>query len=345
MSSEFYDEDGTLRLRGTATGVAPSGAAGGALGGTFPNPDLAAGVAGSGLGLAGNALAVNVDGSTLEVAADALRVKDLGITAAKLAAAVAGDGLTNSGVALAVVVDGATLEIVGDTVRIKDLGVTTGKIALLAVTDAQVATANKDGAAATPSLRTLGTGAAQAAAGNDSRLTDARAPTGNAGGKLKNTYPNPDVDEDILGGVYWTVVRKTADESVASSTVPQNDDELFFTAVAGAYYEVELLLVYASPAGGATPDMKCDLGEDATARGAFQTTQFTPTDAASQTNILSDQSATFTPGTAAAKRMVFVEGHHVGAGGTFRLRWAQNTSGVNPTILYATSILRYRRIN
>src|SRR5262249_53208502 len=37
-----------------------------------------------------------------------------------------------------------------------------------------------DAAAATGSLRTLGTGAAQAAAGNDSRFTDARAPTAHA---------------------------------------------------------------------------------------------------------------------------------------------------------------------
>jgi len=45
------------------------------------------------------------------------------------------------------------------------------------VTDTKVAAANKDGAAATPSMRTWGTGAAQAAAGNDSRLSDSRTPT------------------------------------------------------------------------------------------------------------------------------------------------------------------------
>lgn len=50
---------------------------------------IAAAVAGNGLtGGAGSALAVNVDDSTLEIASDIVRVKDSGITVAKLAAAV-----------------------------------------------------------------------------------------------------------------------------------------------------------------------------------------------------------------------------------------------------------------
>ena len=49
-----------------------------------------------------------------------------------------------------------------------------------AVTDVEVADANKDGLANVPSMRTLGTGAQQAAAGNDSRLFDARTPVAHA---------------------------------------------------------------------------------------------------------------------------------------------------------------------
>ena len=81
--------------------------------------------------------------------------------------------------------------LVDPTVAVAALGVTAAKIANATITDTQVAAANKDGASATPSMRTLGTGAAQATAGNDPRLSDARTPTGAAGGDLTGTYPNP----------------------------------------------------------------------------------------------------------------------------------------------------------
>ena len=85
---------------------------------------------------------------------------------------VGGNGLTKTGNTLDVNVDGSTLEINADTLRVKALG----------ITDAHVAAANKDGVVGTASLRTLGTGSQQAAAGNDGRLSDTRVPAASQAG-------------------------------------------------------------------------------------------------------------------------------------------------------------------
>lgn len=73
-------------------GGSPTGTAGGALDGTYPNPGLAASVAGAGLAETSDVLSVNVDGVTIEINVDTLRVKAGGIGATELAstAVVAG---------------------------------------------------------------------------------------------------------------------------------------------------------------------------------------------------------------------------------------------------------------
>lgn len=102
-------------------------------------------VAGNGLaGGAGTALSVNVDGSTIEISSDSLRVKDGGISTAKIASAavdenkiaasVAGNGLAGgAGTALSVNTDGSTLEISSDSLRVKDAGITQAKLATAVV--------------------------------------------------------------------------------------------------------------------------------------------------------------------------------------------------------------------
>lgn len=143
----------------------------------------------------------------------------------------------------------------------------------------------------------------------------------------------------------WTTVTKASDESVTSSTVLQDDNELFFSTVAGGVYEFEAILIYASPAGAGTPDCKVLFAEDATLRGQFGGHALTTADAASTGQSGTGTGSTaFGLGTAAANRGVKLTGVHTGGGGTLKVQWAQNTSSVNATIMRAGSILRYRRI-
>lgn len=118
---------------------------------------LAAGVAGSGLALTTGVLSVNVDSSTLEINADTLRVKDAGITLAKLASdsvdenkivsttfSATGAVTGGSGTKVAVQVDNSTIEINANALRVKAAGITGTHLA------ASVAGAGLTGGAGSP---------------------------------------------------------------------------------------------------------------------------------------------------------------------------------------------------
>jgi hypothetical protein len=84
-SGTDYDTDWETPSGGG--GGAPTGAAGGALDGSYPNPGLAASVAGAGLTEASDVLSVNVDGTTLVVASDQVKVNTDGNAAHYLSGA------------------------------------------------------------------------------------------------------------------------------------------------------------------------------------------------------------------------------------------------------------------
>lgn len=144
-------------------------------------------------------------------------------------------------------------------------------------------------------------------------------------------------------GDSWTVVSKASDEDRTNNTFA-NDSELFFTATNNVIYFIELYLIYASPAGGGTPDFRYRIGEDATSRGIFHNTQYTGSDSNQDNSTHADQATTVSCGTATTKRVAVSSGAYIGAGGTFRVIWAQVTTDANPTRLYTGSFLRYRVI-
>jgi hypothetical protein len=113
--------------------------------------------------------------------------------------------------------DNSTLDITaGHKIEVKALG----------ITDTQVAAANKDGLAATPSMRTLGNSAQSACSGSDTRLSDPRTPTAHAiGGVAHSADTIADIQSKVSDGSLIT----TNPGEIAALTVkgtPANTDLL-----------------------------------------------------------------------------------------------------------------------
>jgi hypothetical protein len=147
------------------------------------------------------------------------------------------------------------------------------------------------------------------------------------------------------GETGWTEIRKSADEQVASSASLQDDDVLQLQTTVDTAYEIEIIAIYANPGAGGNGDIKCEISEDATARGAILWIGLSTTDAAQvlTTTDVGGSSASF--GTAASKRVLRGVGHHVGNGGILKFRWAQNTGNAQPLFVYTGSLLRYRKLS
>ena len=110
--------------------------------------------------------------------------------------------------------DTATVDVTYD-----DAGdVTSFAIVAGSITDTHIAAANKDGLAATPSMRTLGTGGTQACAGNDSRLSDARTPTAH-----QSTHVPGDTD-----ALPWTTIHGRGNTASKPTAAASNTGYIYF---------------------------------------------------------------------------------------------------------------------
>ena len=69
----------------------------------------------------------------------------------------------------------------------------------------------------------FGSGAGQFCQGNDSRLTDSRAPNGSAGGDLTGTYPSPTLAAAGTSGTYTKVTTDTKGRVTSGTTLTLSD--------------------------------------------------------------------------------------------------------------------------
>ena len=147
-------------------------------------------------------------------------------------------------------------------------------------------------------------------------------------------------------------VRKTADESVTSSTTLQNDDHLLWTIPqAGSYaFEVSLIVVSAANAAG---DISLGftfptgtlywgaqgLDETLAANTAGQMRSKADTDAASPTT------SGFPFGASTADSLLRVSGLLVAtASGTLQFQWAQNASNASATTVKTGSFMTVKQV-
>jgi hypothetical protein len=151
-------------------------------------------------------------------------------------------------------------------------------------------------------------------------------------------------DFDALG----TVAYKTATETVTSSTVLQNDDQLFLPVTTNARYILDGVLFYtgaASPAG----DLKLLFSGPAgatmkwTNRGV-NTSALTAYNVVSETLSAGSPRAVGTNGATEMSAFPFGTVTTSSTSGNLQLQWAQNSSSATGTVLAAGSFIRLVRI-
>jgi lysozyme family protein len=147
---------------------------------------------------------------------------------------------------IATKVDDSTIGISGsNTLEVKNLG----------ITDAKVAVANKDGTAATPSMRTLGTSSTSACAGDDSRLSDARTPTAHdLAGSLHNVDTITNLNSKLSDGDVLSTKASEINALTAKSS-PTSSDLLVIEDVADSNSKKKITISSIPAASPAAHDL------------------------------------------------------------------------------------------
>lgn len=155
------------------------------------------------------------------------------------------------------------------------------------------------------------------------------------------------LDSGEVLGVKWaavaggdTYVYKTADETVNNSVALQDDDHLFFTTVANGIYA---FAAYVTVTGGTASDFKFQWVEpDGTFSFMVAASGANNSQHNESTAALTVPVTAGTLITAVAFVGVIVAG---GAGGTFKLQWAQSVAQVEDTVVKTGSWLKYKKLN
>ncbi len=131
---------------------------------------------------------------------------------------------------------------------------------------------------------------------------------------------------------------KSADETVTSSAVLQNDDHLFVSVASSTTYLLELVFMFNANASG---DLKTTFTVPAGTTGSLAAT----TDAGSSAGISPTATAVWDGTGSDEQARLWGRIVTAGTSGTVRLQWAQNASFGTGTILRAASFLRITRIS
>ena len=157
------------------------------------------------------------------------------------------------------------------------------------------------------------------------------------------------VNETVATGDFTWVV-KSADESVTSSTVLQDDDHLFFTVAANKRYLVSYGIFWNSDANSAgikiqfsVPSINAGTYYEAQGfnnnQGLGRNNQGLPV--ATDSTVLDLGVQTVADGVISGNALVAIGS----TGGTLKVRWANSANFGNPTVVRAGSYLAYKQLN